>query len=81
MMSGSIQTWQARQEPLARAYELLAARQNRLGLAAALRAAIQDNELRRIIATVGLIGGVDQWSDSTDLKDAQFRAEIRRFYG
>ena len=30
---------------------------------------------------VRLIGSVDQWSDSTDLQEAEFRAEVRRFYG
>ncbi|HEU4785505.1 MAG TPA: DUF4037 domain-containing protein [Ktedonobacterales bacterium] len=33
----------------------------------ALAAAIQDEELRRIIDTVGLVGAVDQFADSTDI--------------
>ena len=49
-------------------------------VASVLVAAIGDPAVRRLTRR-RLIGSVDQWSDSTDLKDAQFRAEIRRFYG
>jgi len=49
-------------------------------VAAALVAAVLDPAVRRLTRR-RLIGSVDQWSDSTDLKDAQFRADVRRFYG
>jgi Domain of unknown function (DUF4037) len=48
-------------------------------VAAALVAAVTDATVRRL-ARRRLIGSVDQWSDSTDLKDAQYRADVRRFY-
>ena len=49
-------------------------------VAAALVAAVLDPAVRRLTRR-RLIGSVDQWSDSTDLKDAQFRDDVRRFYG
>jgi Domain of unknown function (DUF4037) len=49
-------------------------------VAATLVAAVVDPAVRRLTRR-RLIGSVDQWSDSTDLKDAQFRADVRRFYG
>ena len=49
-------------------------------VAAVLVAAVGDPAVRRLTRR-RLIGSVDQWSDSTDLKDAEFRAEVRRFYG
>jgi hypothetical protein len=49
-------------------------------VAAALVAAVRDPAVRRLTRR-RLIGSVDQWSDSTDLKDAQFRTDVRRFYG
>jgi hypothetical protein len=48
-------------------------------VAAALVAAVVDPAVRRLTRR-RLIGSVDQWSDSTDLKDAEFRADVRRFY-
>jgi hypothetical protein len=35
----------------------------------ALARAVRDDEVRAVIARVGLIGGIDQWADSTDLVD------------
>jgi hypothetical protein len=32
-----------------------------------LTATIQDEELRRIIESVGLVGAIDQFADSTDI--------------
>jgi Domain of unknown function (DUF4037) len=49
-------------------------------VASVLVAAVLDPAVLRLTRH-RLIGSVDQWSDSTDLKDAQFRAEVRRFYG
>ena len=49
-------------------------------VASVLVAAVGDPAVRRLNRR-RLIGSVDQWSDSTDLKDAQFRADVRRFYG
>ena len=49
-------------------------------VASVLVAAVGDPAVRRLTRR-RLIGSVDQWSDSTDLKDAQFRADVRRFYG
>jgi hypothetical protein len=49
-------------------------------VASALVAAVGDPAVRRLTRR-RLIGSVDQWSDSTDLKDPQFRSEIRRLYG
>lgn len=49
-------------------------------VAAALVAAIGDPEVRRLTAR-RLIGGVDQWSDSTDLRQPEWRPQVRRFYG
>ena len=43
-------------------------------VAAVLVAAVTDPAVRRLTRR-RLIGSVDQWSDSTDLKDAQYRAE------
>jgi hypothetical protein len=34
-----------------------------------LTQAIDDDTVRAIIANAGLIGGIDQWADSTDLLD------------
>jgi hypothetical protein len=48
-------------------------------VAAALVAAITDPEVRRLTGR-RLIGGVDQWSDSTDLKAIEHRPAVRRFY-
>jgi hypothetical protein len=48
-------------------------------VAAALVAAVRDPAVRRLTQR-RLIGSVDQWSDSTDLKDGDFRADVRRFY-
>jgi hypothetical protein len=48
-------------------------------VAAVLVAAVTDPAVRRLTRR-RLIGSVDQWSDSTDLKDAQYRADVRRFY-
>jgi hypothetical protein len=48
-------------------------------VAAALIEAVTDPAVRRLTRR-RLIGSVDQWSDSTELKDAQFRADVRRFY-
>jgi hypothetical protein len=48
-------------------------------VAAALVAAVTDPAVRRLTRR-RLIGSVDQWSDSTDLKDAEYRADVRRFY-
>jgi Domain of unknown function (DUF4037) len=48
-------------------------------VAAALVAAITDPEVRRLTGR-RLIGGVDQWSDSTDLKATEHRPAVRRFY-
>jgi hypothetical protein len=48
-------------------------------VAAALVAAVTDPEVRRLTGRP-LIGGVDQWSDSTDLKSVEHRPAIRRFY-
>ena len=48
-------------------------------VAAALVAAVRDPAVRRLTHR-RLIGSVDQWSDSTDLKDGEFRADVRRFY-
>jgi hypothetical protein len=49
-------------------------------VASVLIAAVLDPAVRRLTRR-RLIGSVDQWSDSTDLKDPQFRADVRRFYG
>ena len=49
-------------------------------VSAVLVAAVGDPAVRRLTRR-RLIGSVDQWSDSSDLKDAEFRAEVRRFYG
>ena len=49
-------------------------------VAAVLVAAVGDPAVRRLTRR-RLIGSGDQWSDSTDLKEAEFRAEVRRFYG
>jgi Domain of unknown function (DUF4037) len=49
-------------------------------VAAVLVAAVGDPAVRRLTRRRP-IGSVDQWSDSSDLKDAEFRAEVRRFYG
>ena len=48
-------------------------------VAAALVEAIGDPGVRRL-TTRRLIGGVDQWSDSTDLRQPEWRAQVRRFY-
>jgi Domain of unknown function (DUF4037) len=48
-------------------------------VAAVLVAAVTDPEVRRLTGRP-LIGGVDQWSDSTDLKAVEFRPAVRRFY-
>lgn len=48
--------------------------------AGALREQIADPDVRRI-ASRRLIGSIDQWSDSTDLRsDASWRAQLRRLY-
>jgi hypothetical protein len=48
--------------------------------AAAIAARIQDLQVTRI-ATRGLIGNLDQWSDNTDMRShAGWRAAIRRLY-
>ena len=49
-------------------------------VAAALVAAVTDPAVRRL-TTRRLIGGVDQWSDSTDLRDPSWRPQVLRFYG
>jgi Domain of unknown function (DUF4037) len=48
-------------------------------VAAVLVAAVTDPAVRRLTRR-RLIGSVDQWSDSVELKDAQYRADVRRFY-
>jgi hypothetical protein len=48
-------------------------------VAAALVEEITDPAVRRL-TTRRLIGGVDQWSDSTDLKAPSWRAQVVRFY-
>ena len=48
-------------------------------VAAVLVDAVTDPEVRRLTGR-RLIGGVDQWSDSTDLKEIEHRPAIRRFY-
>ncbi len=48
-------------------------------VAGVLVAAVRDPAVRRLTRR-RLIGSVDQWSDSTDLKDGEFRADVRRFY-
>ncbi|HWQ15413.1 MAG TPA: DUF4037 domain-containing protein [Roseiflexaceae bacterium] len=49
-------------------------------VAGAIRKEIADPEVRRIAARP-LIGGIDQWSDSTDLRsDPAWRAALRRLY-
>lgn len=48
-------------------------------VAAVLVEAVTDPEVRRLTGR-RLIGGVDQWSDSTDLKAVEHRPAIRRFY-
>jgi hypothetical protein len=48
-------------------------------VAARLVEGVTDPEVRRL-TTRRLIGGVDQWSDSTDLRQPEWRARIRRFY-
>ena len=49
--------------------------------AAALVAAIESEEVRQIAARRP-IGGIDQWSDSTDLRaDISRRLSIRQLYG
>jgi hypothetical protein len=48
-------------------------------VAAALVAAVTDADVRRLTGR-RLIGGVDQWSDSTDLKATELRPTVRRFY-
>ena len=48
-------------------------------VASVLVAAVTDAEVRRLTGR-RLIGGVDQWSDSTDLKVPRWRPAIRRFY-
>jgi Domain of unknown function (DUF4037) len=47
--------------------------------AEAIRAEITDPEVQRI-ATRRLIGGIDQFSDSTDLRDGDWRAGLRGLY-
>ena len=48
--------------------------------AAALVEAVTDPEVRRLTGR-RLIGGIDQWSDSTELRaDPGWRPTIRRFY-
>ena len=47
--------------------------------ARALVAEIRDPAVRAIAAR-GLIGGVDQWSDSTDLKAPAWRQALRGLY-
>ena len=49
-------------------------------VAAALVAAVTDPDVRRLTGR-RLIGGVDQWSDSTDLRQPEWRPQVRRFYG
>lgn len=48
-------------------------------IAALLVEGITDPDVRRL-TTRRLIGGIDQWSDSTDLRQPQWRAQVRRFY-
>ena len=48
-------------------------------VAASLAERITDPEVSRI-ASRRLIGGVDQWSDSTDLKAPEWRPVVRRVY-
>jgi Domain of unknown function (DUF4037) len=48
-------------------------------VAAALVAAVTDPAVRRLTRR-RLIGSVDQWSDSAELTDVQYRADVRRFY-
>ena len=48
-------------------------------VAAALVAAVTDPAVRRL-TTRRLIGGVDQWSDSTDLRSPSWRQQVLRFY-
>ena len=48
-------------------------------VAATLVAAVTDPAVRRLTAR-RLIGGVDQWSDSTDLRDPSWRDRVLRFY-
>lgn len=48
-------------------------------IATALVARISDPKVRRI-ADRPLIGGVDQWSDSTDVREDVSRWPVRRFY-
>ncbi|MFL6128361.1 MAG: DUF4037 domain-containing protein [Mycobacteriales bacterium] len=48
-------------------------------VAAALVDRISDPAVRRL-TTRGLVGGIDQWSDSTDLKAPQRRPVLRRVY-
>ena len=48
--------------------------------AEALRAQIQDDDVKRI-ANKRLIGNIDQFSDSTDLREATYyRAVLRKLY-
>jgi len=47
--------------------------------AAALVTAVTDAQVRRLTGRP-LIGGIDQWSDSTDLKAPQWRPLVVRFY-
>jgi hypothetical protein len=49
-------------------------------VAAALVDAVTDPAVRRL-TTRRVIGGVDQWSDSTDLRDPSWRPQVLRFYG
>jgi Domain of unknown function (DUF4037) len=48
-------------------------------VAAVLVAAVTDPDVRRLTGR-RLIGGVDQWSDSTDLKAVENLSTVRRFY-
>lgn len=48
-------------------------------VAAVLVAAVTDPDVRRLTGR-RLIGGVDQWSDSTDLRQPEWRPQVRRFY-
>lgn len=48
-------------------------------VATALVERITDPEVRRLTGR-RLIGGVDQWSDSTDLRAPEWRPVVRRFY-
>jgi hypothetical protein len=98
-------TWEERENPLCRAYEILVKRHNSLNIiepnpaqvsnfhgrpflvihgdvvARSIARQITDPEIKRITAK-GFIGGIDQWSDNSELRSnlSQWRNGVRNIY-